>query len=341
VKIDPKHLSAIEVIRSEASMTRAAQVLGTSQPALSRMVSDLEIRLGAPLFDRTTRPWALTRLGEALARQGATVLRAQARASQEFDAFRSGAKGRLRIAGTPFITDGVLAPMLPGFRARFPDVVFDLSYGYADELIEAVRSGRADLSVYPLGVGEALEDLTFTPLIEGRNVIVCRAQHPILRLAFPRPLALLDYGWVMPPRGSPLAADMASILSELQMHEAEIVLHGGSLAAVLGYIAASDTLTVLPEAVALTMGPIHGLRRVPIETRTPAARWACCRAPRPNWAMRRAPSSDICRAPSALCSRRGMPAAQPSSTMPLDRVPMPVISTSTAMPGSRNSCGLR
>jgi DNA-binding transcriptional LysR family regulator len=270
VKIDPKHLSAIEVIRSEASMTRAAQVLGTSQPALSRMVSDLEIRLGAPLFDRTTRPWALTRLGEALARQGATVLRAQARAAQEFDAFRSGAKGRLRIAGTPFITDGALAPMLPGFRARFPDVVFDLSYGYADELIEAVRSGRADLSVYPLGVGEALEDLTFTPLIEGRNVIVCRAQHPILRLAFPRPLALLDYGWVMPPRGSPLAADMAAILSELQMHEAEIVLHGGSLAAVLGYIAASDTLTVLPETVALTMGPIHGLRRVPIETRTPS-----------------------------------------------------------------------
>lgn len=270
MKIDPKRLAVIEVIRTEASLTRAAEILGTSQPALSRTISDLEIRLGAPVFDRTSRPWALTRLGEVLAQQGATVLRAQARAEQEFDAFRSGARGRLRIAGPPFFTDGAISHMLPAFQERFPDVAFELSYGYAEELRDAVSSGRADLAVYPLGVGEILEDLTFTRLIDGRNVIVCRERHPILRLDYPRPLALLDHGWIMPPEGSPLAADMAAILSDLQMHEAEIVLHGGSLAAVLSYVARSDTLTVLPEAVALTMGPVHGLRQVPIATRTPS-----------------------------------------------------------------------
>ena len=270
MKIDPKHLAVIEVIRAEASLTRAADLLGTSQPALSRTVSDLEIRLGAPVFDRSSRPWTLTRLGEVLARQGATVLRAQARAAQEFDAFRSGARGRLRIAGPPFFTDGAVAHMLPAFHERFRDVAFDLTHGYGDDLTEAVRSGRADLAIYPLGIGEQLEDLTFTRLIDGRNVIVCRERHPILRLAYPRPLALLDYGWIMPPEGSPLSADMAAILSDLQMHEAEIVLHGGTLAGVLAYVAHSDTLTVLPEAVALTMGPVHGLRQVPIETRTPS-----------------------------------------------------------------------
>lgn len=269
MKIDPKHLAAIEVIREAASLTRAAEMLGTSQPALSRTISDLEIRLGAPVFDRTRRPWALTRLGEALARQGATVMRAQARAAQEFDAFRSGAKGRLRVAGPPFFTDGAVAQMLPRFRARYPEVVFELSYGYAEDLREAVRSGRADLAVYPLGIGDLPEDLTFTRLIDARNVIACRAGHPILRLDYPRPLALLDYGWVMPPEGSPLAADMAAILSALQMHEAEIVLYGGSLAGVLNFVTHSDALTVLPEAVALTAGPVHGLRTVPIELHTP------------------------------------------------------------------------
>lgn len=270
MKIDPKHLSMIEVIRSEASLTRAADVLGTSQPALSRTLSDLEIRLGAPIFDRASRPWALTRLGEALARQGATVLRAQARAGQEFEAFRSGARGRLRIAGPPFFTDGAVSQMLPSFNDQYPEVAFELSYGYAEDLSEAVRSGRADLAIYPLGVGETLEDLTFTHLIDGRNVIVCREGHAILRLAYPRPLALLDYGWVMPPEGSPLASDMASILAELQMHEAEIVLYGGSLAGVLSYVSASDTLTVVPEAVSRTIGPLYRLRQVPIETRTPS-----------------------------------------------------------------------
>lgn len=269
MKIDPKHLAAVEVVRREASLTRAARALGTSQPALSRMLSDLEIRVGAPLFDRRARPWALTRLGQGFARQGATILRAQSRASQEFEQFTAGGKDSLRLIGPPFFTDGALSLHLARFRQDRPDVSFEITYGYGAELRDAVSSGRADLAIYPVEVAEAVDDLSFTPLINARNVIACREGHPILRLAYPRPLALLDYGWVSPPLGSPLAADMASILEDLEMHEADIVMAGGSLAGVLGFVAHSDCLTVLPEATLASLGQTFGLRSVPITTRTP------------------------------------------------------------------------
>ena len=204
MKIDPKHLAAIEVVRREASLTRAAAEIGTSQPALSRMLSDLEIRLGAKLFDRRSRPWMLTRLGEVFARQGATVLRAQQQASEGFEHVTAGGRDSLRLAGPPFFTDGAISIWLARFRQEHPNVSFELSYGYSSDLREAVRSGRADIAIYPVGLGDVVGDLTFTPLIDGKNVIACREGHPILRLAYPRPLALLDYGWVSPPPGSPL-----------------------------------------------------------------------------------------------------------------------------------------
>lgn len=272
MKFDPKHLIAVEYVRREASLTRAAQALGTSQPALSRTLSDLEIRLGAPLFDRRTRPWTLTRLGAGLARQGATVLRAQERAQQEVESFRTGGKDKLRIAGPPFFTDGVVTLWLARFRRNHPDLAFELSYGYGADLETAVSSGRADLAIFPVGIGDLPRDLVFTPLTEAANVIACRSGHPILRLAYPRPLALLDYGWVSPPAGSPLAEDMAMILQALDMHEAEIVMSGGSLAAVLGFLSQSDCLTVIPGAALDALGATYDVRAVPIETGTPRRR---------------------------------------------------------------------
>ena len=268
MKLDPRHLVAIELIRRTGGLTRAAEAIGTSQPALSRLVSDLEVRLDGSLFDRNTRPWRLTKLGLALARQGASILFAQERAANEVESFRSGTGGRLRIAGPPFFTDGVISRLLPEFRRRYPDVTFLLRYGYGQELREAVIDGRADLAIYPREIGELDDELAFTMLLEASNRIVCRDEHPILKLAYPSPLALLDYGWVSPPDGSPLAADMVSVLSEMSMQEARIVFFGGSLASVLSYLQNSDCLSVLPEATIAAMGPVFQVRPVPIEART-------------------------------------------------------------------------
>lgn len=267
--IDPRHLVAIETIRQLGGLTRAADQLGTSQPALSRLVSDVELRIGGAVFERATRPWAVTKLGEALARQGASIMHAQSRAANELDLFHHGAAGKLRIAGPAYFTDGVISRLLPEFHKRHPEVVIEISYGYADELRDAVRERRADLAIYPRGVGDLDESFEFTFLLEATNRIVCRAEHPILKLAYPSPLALLDYSWIKPPEGSPLAADLVAVLSALDMAEANIVFSGGSLASVLGFIQNSDSLAVLPEKTVETIGPLFEIQIVPVDVETP------------------------------------------------------------------------
>lgn len=263
--VDPKHLLAIEVIRREGGLTRAAKLLHTSQPALSRLVSDLEIRLNVTVFDRSERPWRLTKLGRSIAAQGALVLRAQHSVDRHLEEFRSGTGSRLRIVGPQFFTESVVSQLLTRFSERNPDATFDVAFGYGDVLYDSVRNGQADLAFVPKRTNENDENLLFTPLRKGKNVVACRSGHPILQLAFPRPLALLDYGWIMPPSSSPLAEDFKRTLAELDMHEAKIVFSGGSFASVTNFLENSDCLTILPEMTIDALKMLRPIEAVPIK----------------------------------------------------------------------------
>ncbi|MEL7166005.1 MAG: LysR family transcriptional regulator [Pseudomonadota bacterium] len=269
MKLDAKHLATVEIVRREGGLTRAAKFLRTSQPALSRMMSDLESRLDAPIFDRATRPWGLTPLGASLATQGASVILAQEQATRDLEQFKFGTTSALRMIGPQFFTDGVVSRLLPEFRALHPGVSFEIDSGYAGKLTDAIRFGDADVAFYPRGVGEIEEDLFFTPLASVHNVIACRDGHPLLQLTRPRPLALLDYGWIVPPKGSPLASDMELVLSDLEMQDAEIVFAGGSLASVLSFLAGTDCLAVLPKWTVEQMGLLFGIQIVELDAATP------------------------------------------------------------------------
>lgn len=168
--------------------------------------------------------------------------------------------------GPPVFADGIVTLRRARFRRDHPDLACELGFGQGADLEAPVSSGRADLAIFPVSIGGLPRDLVCTPLTEAANVIACRSGHPILRLAYPRPLALLDDGWVRPPEGSPLAEDMAVILQTLDMHEAETVMSGTSLAAVLGFLSQSDCLTVIPGAARDALGSTHDVRAVPIET---------------------------------------------------------------------------
>lgn len=270
--IESKHLAAIEIIREKGGLTQAAIKLKTSQPALSRLLSELEARLGAPLFDRTLRPWKLTALGEALALQGRAILSAQSRAHIAVSQFQTGDAGLIKLGGTPYFTDSVVTSLVAEFQQAHPELRIDVLYGYSAELTALVRQREIDLALCPLDTVALNPALEFTSLALARNVIACRTGHPLMKLTYPRPLALLDYGWVVPPAGSPLAQDLHTVLSGLGMSDVKVAFSGGSLASVLNYLRHSDCLSVLPESTVKQLGDAYDVATLKIETSTPHRR---------------------------------------------------------------------
>jgi DNA-binding transcriptional LysR family regulator len=270
MKIDPEHLMILAAVVDSAGIVEGAAALGKSQPSVSRTLALMEARIGEPLFDRTRRPLRPSELCEALAAQGRRVQEAQRAATQALDRHRSGKAGVLRVGGSPFFMDGVVAPRIAEFQMQNPEVRIEQRYGYAAELLPLLADGALDAAIMPVHRATAPSGLRLVHLLPGRNVIACRQGHPLLRK---RNLALPDigaYSWVAPPAGSPLYNDLKSVVAAIGLSDLRIAFSGGTLNAVLSMIAASDALTVLPYSVVFSLRRAFGIEALNIRIEHPA-----------------------------------------------------------------------
>lgn len=253
MKLDPRHLEILAAIVAHGGLTEGADALGKSQPSVSRTLSQLEARIGAPLFKPGRRPLQPTELGLALAEQGQAVLKANDKASDLVARFRTGHSGVVKVAGTPIFMDGVIASMIARFQQEIPDVRVDQSYGYAEPLMERLRIGTLDIGIVPLRQSRVPEDLRFQPILQGFNVVVCRKDHPLTRRKFITPKEIENYPWIAPPADSPLYKDLRRALANIGAEDFRISFSGGSLASVIGVLTGSDSLTILPYSVVFMM----------------------------------------------------------------------------------------
>ena len=122
----------------------AARELGLTPSAISKLVTRLEGRLGVRLLNRTTRRLALTPEGEAYFERSQRILADISDAENEVARFRAQPKGELRInVGTAFGLHQ-LAPALPEFLARNPEVQVELTL--TDRVVDLIEEG-ADLGI--------------------------------------------------------------------------------------------------------------------------------------------------------------------------------------------------
>ena len=126
------------------SFSSAANDLGLTPSAVSKLVSRLEDRLGARLLERSTRRLALTPEGEAFFARARRIVAEIDEAEEEVTRMRGAPRGRLHInSGTAFGLHQ-LAPALAGFLARYPEI--DLELSITDRLVDLIEE-QADIAV--------------------------------------------------------------------------------------------------------------------------------------------------------------------------------------------------
>lgn len=265
MKIDEKHLLQLAAVVKAGGVVEGAALLGLTQPAVSRTLAILEKRIGEPLFVKGRRPLQPTPLGRELAQHGMVVMSAARKASETIDSFRLGRSGVVRVGGTPFFMDGLIAGMAADFQSTHADVRIEQSYGYISELKAGLTSGQLDLAICPIDILDEGSGLVAEEILPGRNVIACRVTHPLLMARKLRPAAMLDYPWIAPPPTSPLLADLHSLLLSLGVTEAKIRYSGGSLMNVVNYLKGSDALTILPHSTVFSMRNDRSITALPLQ----------------------------------------------------------------------------
>lgn len=108
--------------------TKAAQRLSLSKSAISKQISSLEHRLGARLFDRTTRNVVPTEIGSAYYQEAVRVLELAANADAMVIAQQSQPQGRLKISSPMDLGQVLIGPIMRNFVKAFPEVCVDLVF---------------------------------------------------------------------------------------------------------------------------------------------------------------------------------------------------------------------
>jgi DNA-binding transcriptional LysR family regulator len=118
-------MAIFQRVAERGSFAGAADDVGLSPSAVAKLVTRLETRLGVRLINRTTRRLSLTTEGEIYLERAREILAAIETAEAEISSARLSPRGHLRVHAFPFIAVRHLAPVLPDFLIRHPQITFD------------------------------------------------------------------------------------------------------------------------------------------------------------------------------------------------------------------------
>jgi DNA-binding transcriptional LysR family regulator len=184
-----------------SSIHRAAALHGISQPALSKMLRELEGVLGFRIFERSRRGVAPTRLGEIVIAQAVQMLSNLDALTARLDAERHGHRRVYRVGATPNPALRLIPAAYMRTREKFPDLVIELVEASTDELLVGVRRGEYSLVVARSTPQDNLSVIRQTPLYPEVGVIVGSRTHPAAGRHHRRLQPLLVYPWVLPQFG--------------------------------------------------------------------------------------------------------------------------------------------
>jgi DNA-binding transcriptional LysR family regulator len=165
----------VEVARLR-SVSRAADALFVTQPALSARLQRLEGELGTQLFARTPRGMRLTEAGEAFLPYAVRALDTLADGRRMVDSFERGGAGRLALGAAPAVSTYVLPLLLKRFAVGHPRVAVSVKTGHSEEVLELVLREQVDV-----GLVRALRhpEIVSTPLYEDRLILVVQPTHQL------------------------------------------------------------------------------------------------------------------------------------------------------------------
>ncbi|SAI74771.1 LysR family regulatory protein [Bordetella ansorpii] len=264
-RLKMRHLALLLQIRQHGSLTRAAERMAISQPALTNTLTELEGMFGAPLFERSVRGMTPTALGEVVLGRAQAMLQDLQRMVDDMDAVAAGHAAHLHVGVTPFIPGRILSAAVHQARPDGQRLTVTLHEGAIAQLLTQLRDHTLDLVIGPAVAGLDLSQLAFETLyrqpprlIASRRLAAQLGRH---RLDWRR-LAELD--WILGAPQTGMRAQLTDLFLGAGVPPPMPVAESGSPRLIGEMISASErAISILPADIAEELGRVTGVAIIP------------------------------------------------------------------------------
>jgi LysR family transcriptional regulator, transcriptional activator of the cysJI operon len=228
------------------SFTKAAQINGVTQSAVSQTISSLERQFKSLLIERSKKNFRLTAEGEVLYDYSKQVLQTYDALHSKLQEIKEIISGNIRVATIYSIGLHILPPYLKKFLKNFPTVNVHVEYRRPNQVYEDVLGNVVDLGLVAYPVRDAKLDIV--PLLKDPLVLICHPQHPFAKLKSIKFKAMSGQNFVSFERDIPTRRALDKLLKE----------HGTSV----NHIMEFDNIETVKRAVEID----SGIAIVPQET---------------------------------------------------------------------------
>jgi DNA-binding transcriptional LysR family regulator len=142
-----RQIEAFRAVMLRITVTRAAESLHISQPAVSRLIADLESRVGFALFERQQGRLVPTAEARVLFEEVERAFVGLDRITQAAQQIRAMRRGSLRVAGSPAVALDLLPAVIARFVERHAGIDVSLLAHSATTVVEKVASGQCDVGL--------------------------------------------------------------------------------------------------------------------------------------------------------------------------------------------------
>ena len=172
------HLESFVEVARRGNVSRAAEALFLTQPAITARLKSLERDLGTKLFVRSSRGMKLSDAGRAFLPYAERTMTTVDEGRQLVTNLRQGNVGALVIAAAPAVSTYVLPEILRVFRSTHPNVRLGVKTGHTEEVLEMVLRAEAHI-----GIGRPIRhpEIELIPVLDDEMLLVVTARHAFAR----------------------------------------------------------------------------------------------------------------------------------------------------------------
>lgn len=200
MKITFRQIDAFRTVMDSGTVTEAASMLGISQPAVSRLILDLEEQVGFKLFRRVGRTLSPTIEARLLVDEVRRALAGLERIKEAADGIRTFKHARLSLITTPTFSTTIAPELIRRFAARCPEASVVLEVQSTDDAVEWMVAQEFDFGITPGSQESPL--MHRRPLVERHAVCIVPEGHPIAGRGKARPADLAGESFISYRAGS-------------------------------------------------------------------------------------------------------------------------------------------